>query len=155
MQLYRYTCIKNHNDDTIMKTSDTVLRKIYLSLYWKGCVWEGVGDRTELQHIDLHSCGHQHFFPILLGCSTGGLRPSLSGYWFSLPHLISNTSDPHLLSRGPKAYSLLSLLHLVSNWSGLQTNWLPVFTELYNNSTPPSSCGHHNCTHSTHPGSRL
>ena len=27
-------------------------RKIYLSLYWKGCVWEGVGDRTELQHID-------------------------------------------------------------------------------------------------------
>ena len=22
---------------------------------WKGCVWEGVGDRTELQHIDPHS----------------------------------------------------------------------------------------------------
>ena len=22
-------------------------RKIYLSLYWKGCVWEGVGDRTK------------------------------------------------------------------------------------------------------------
>ena len=28
----------------------------------------------------------------------------------------------------------LSLLHLVTNGSGLQTNWLPVFTELYNSS---------------------
>ena len=37
-----------------MKTSDTVLRKIDLSLYLKGlCVWEGVGDRTELQYIAL------------------------------------------------------------------------------------------------------
>ena len=33
---------------------------------WKGCVWEGVGDRTELQHIDPHSYGHQCFFPVLL-----------------------------------------------------------------------------------------
>ena len=32
---------------TTIKTSDTVLRKIYLSLYWKGCVREGVGDRTK------------------------------------------------------------------------------------------------------------
>ena len=35
---YLYACMQNHNDDTI-KTSDTVLRKIYLSLYLKGlCV---------------------------------------------------------------------------------------------------------------------
>ena len=108
--IYIYICMQNHNDDT-MKTSDTVFREIYLSLYWKGCVWEGVGDRTELQHVDPHPHGHQHFFPVLLGCSTGGLEPSLSGCWFSLPHL-------------------------VSNWSGLQTNWLPVFNELYNSSTP-------------------
>ena len=46
--------MQNHNDDTI-KTSDSLLEKIYLSLYWKGCVWEGVGDQTELQHIDPHS----------------------------------------------------------------------------------------------------
>ena len=45
-----------HNDT--IKTSDTVLRKIHFSFYWKGCVWEGVGDRTELQHIDPHSYGH-------------------------------------------------------------------------------------------------
>ena len=28
------------------------------------------------------------------------------------------------------------------NWSGLQTNWLPVFTELYNSSTPTQSLMH-------------
>ena len=52
-------------------------RKIYLSLYWKGCVWEGVGDRTELQHIDPQLFWlSQPFFSVLLGCSTGGLGPS-------------------------------------------------------------------------------
>ena len=33
-------------------------------------MWEGVGDRTELQHIDPQSIGHQYFFPVLPGCST-------------------------------------------------------------------------------------
>ena len=47
-------------------------------------------------------------------------------------------------SEAPSAGCWLSLPHLVSNWSGLQTNWLAVFTELYNSSTAPSSCGHHN-----------
>ena len=93
---------------------------------------EGVGDRTELQHIDPHSYGHQRFFPVLLGCSTGGLGPSLSGCWFSLPHLISNSSDPQLSIgglRAPSAKCWLSLPHLVSNW----LNFLS--TELYNSST--------------------
>ena len=72
-------------------------------------MWEGVGERIELQHIDTHSYGHQCLFPALQGCST----------------------------RGPGAHSAgcgLSLPHLVTNGSGLQTNWLPVFTELYNSS---------------------
>ena len=43
-------------------------------------------------------------------CSIGGLRAHSAGCWLSLPHLYSN-------------------------WSGLQTNWLPIFTELYNSST--------------------
>ena len=38
--------------NTIRTSEDTSFRKIYLSLYWKGCVWEGVGLQTELQHID-------------------------------------------------------------------------------------------------------
>ena len=37
-------CIPN----TIMTTSDTALRKIYLSLYLKVCLWEGVGERTAI-----------------------------------------------------------------------------------------------------------
>ena len=57
-------------------------RKIYLSLYLKGFerVTKGiicerwVGDWTELQHIDPQPFRlQQHFFPALLGCSTGGL----------------------------------------------------------------------------------
>ena len=53
---------------------DRILWKIYLSLFWKGCVWEGVGDWTELQHIDPQLFWiSQSFFPVLLGCSMGGL----------------------------------------------------------------------------------
>ena len=74
-------------------------------------------------------CSPTRLFPNC-NCSIGGLRAHSAGCW-------------------------LSLLHLVSNWSGLQTNWLPVFTELYNNSMPSSSCGHHKL-HSFNPSrSRL
>ena len=95
-----------------MKTSDTVLLEKYTSHFiWKGCVWEGVGDRTELPHINHHSYGHQCcVFLVLQGCSTGGPGAQLSAEcWLSLPHL-------------------------VTNGSGLQTNWLPVFPELYDSS---------------------
>ena len=86
------------------------LRKIYLSLYLKGFVWEGVGDRTELQHIN----------PPLL--------------W---PSALCLSRSPGLLNRRPGdpafcwvlAFSTTSLQLLVS-----KTNWLPVFTELYNSS---------------------
>ena len=71
-----------------------ILEKYTSHFIWKGSVWEGVGDRTELQHTEPHSYSHQRFFPVLPGCSTGGRRPSLSGCWFTLPHLISNSSDP-------------------------------------------------------------
>ena len=52
MQLYGYTCRNILNTIT---TSDTVLRKIYLSLYLKGLCVRGIVDRTELQHINLPS----------------------------------------------------------------------------------------------------
>ena len=73
-----------------------------------------------------------------------------------LYHILSPTSGLQN-SRGPEGpfcRVLFSLQYLVSKLSELQTNWLPVFTELYNSSMPPSSCGRHNCTHSTHPRSR-
>ena len=34
-------CMQNHNDDTIIRTGDTDLRKIYLSLYLKGMYVRG------------------------------------------------------------------------------------------------------------------
>ena len=107
-----------HNDDTIMMSDTVFLEKYNSHFIWKSCVWEGVGDRTELQHIDPHSYGHQRFFPVLLGCSTRGLGPSLSGYWFSLSHLISPAAQsgglgPTLLGAG-FLYRILSPTGLVS-----------------------------------------
>ena len=75
--------MQNHNGTNIRRPKQS-FRKIYLSLYLKGSkgllkvlLWEGVGDRTELQHIDPHSYGHQRsVFLILQGCSTGGPGPN-------------------------------------------------------------------------------
>ena len=92
-----------------IKTSEDFLKEIYLSLYLKGlCVWEGVGDRTELQYIDPHSYGHQRcVFLVLLMLNR---RPGDTAFcWLSLPHLVTNSPV-------------------------LQLNWFPVFTELYNSS---------------------
>ena len=58
-------------------------------------MWEGVGDRTEQQHIDPRSYGHNSVsFPFSWAAQPRAWRPSLSGCWFSLPHLISKWSDP-------------------------------------------------------------
>ena len=81
---------------------------------------EGVGDRTVLQHIDPHSYGHQLFFPVLQGCSTGGLGANSAGCWLSLPHLVSNSSGLQTaqseVSRAPSTGCWIYLQHLVSNW---------------------------------------
>ena len=99
---YKHISMQNHNDT--IKTSDTVLRKIYLSLFWKGCVWEGVGNRTELRHIDPHSIGpNRVYFPFSWAAQPGTWGPSLSGTCshsiiFSPTRLISK-----LIIRGPEA----------------------------------------------------
>ena len=124
---------------------------------------EGAGDRTELQHIDPHSYGHQH----CLSCSPGLLnrRPWGPLCWLQAFSTASCHQQVSKLSGVPKAllqgggflYHILSLTHLISNsqsgvlrapfcWvvafpttSCIQllwtpTNWLPVFTELYDSS---------------------
>ena len=93
-------------------------------------MWEGVGDRTELQYIDPHSYGHQRcVFLILQCCSTGGPGAQLSvESWLSLPHLVSNSSDLQLtrgswgplLLGGGFPYHILSPTRLNSNSSDLQ-----------------------------------
>ena len=76
------------------KTSEDFFKKYTSHFIWKVCVWEGVEDRTELQYIDPHSYDHQRcVFLVLLMLNR---RPG-----------------------GPLCW--LSLLHLITNWSGLQT----------------------------------
>ena len=133
--------MQNHNDDTI-KTSDTVLRKIYLTLYWKGCVWEGVEDGTELQRIDPHSYGHQRFFLVLLGCSTGGLgaqplwdmflNPASSPQFVWSPTAQSGAWGIPLLGPG-------FLYHIL-----FPTDWISCAPSYIIVQRPPSSCGRHN-----------
>ena len=110
-------------------------------------MWEGVGDRTELQHIDPHSIGHNRVScPFSWAAQPGAWGPSLSGtcshssIFFQLvwsPNWLIGGLRPFLLGAG-FLYRILSPTGLVS-----KTNWLPVFTELHNSSTHPSSCGRH------------
>ena len=94
------------------QTQEDFFTNIYLSLYckvWKGllkvCVWEGFGDRTELKYFDPHSYGRQRcVFLVLLMLNR---RPWVhsAGYWLSLLHLISNFSGPQTPSGFPRAPS--------------------------------------------------
>ena len=103
----------NHNNTINKQTSEDFLRKICTSHLiarvrkglLKVCVWEGAGDQTELQYFDPHSYGrHRCVFLVLQGCSTGGPEAHSAGWWLSLLHLISNFSGPQL-NRGPRAPS--------------------------------------------------
>ena len=88
---------------TIMK-SDTVLRKIYLSLYLKGlCVRASWRPNRTATYWPPHSICPQCFFPVLLGCTTGGPGAQLSaGCWLSLPHLVTNWSGLQNSIGGPE-----------------------------------------------------
>ena len=137
--LYKHICIQNYNDTII--TSDTVLRKIYLSYYLKGLCVRGSWRPNRTATYWPHSYGHQRFFPVLQGFSTGSPGAQLTtGCWLSLPHLVSKLSDLQTrwpgVPRAPSAGCWFSLPYLVSKLIDLQTNWHPVFTELYNSSTP-------------------
>ena len=124
LQLYTYTyyicmCMQNqrhNNKDAMIKTSEDLFKKIYLSLYLKGlCVrgsWRLNKDcniLTSLAPPDIAVCRSRS--PGLLL----NRRPGGSAFcWLSLPHLVSNSSDLQL------AEWWLSLPHLVSNVSGPQ-----------------------------------
>ena len=104
-------------------------------------MWEGVGDRTELQHIDLHYYGHQRcVFLVLQGCSTGGPGAQLSAGCCFLYSILSPTLlIPKLINRQPEGS--LCLVLAFSSTSCLQRVWSPnwlnfLCTHLYNSSTP-------------------
>ena len=92
-------------------------RKIYLSVYLKGflkvLLWEGVGGRTELQHVDPHSYGHNSVsFPFSWAAQLGAWGPTLLGAGF--------------------LYCILS----PTDWTSCALSYIIV-------RHPPSSCGHH------------
>ena len=133
------------------KHNNTTKKKIYTSHFIvrvrKGLLrlllWEGVGDRTELQYIHPHSyCCLRRVFLVLQGCSTGGPGAQLSaGWWLSLLHLITNWS-PKLRrwSRGPLRPGMaFPTTRRLSVRSLTVSVWLLVLTELYNSSTPTQS----------------
>ena len=73
-----------------------------------------------------HSIDHNSVsFPFSWVAQPGAWEPSLSGCWFSLPHLISNSSD-------------------------LQTDWISCALSYIIVQRPPSSCGRHK-SHSFNP----
>ena len=83
------------NTTTQWRRAKTSLKNYTSHFIWKVCVWEGVGDRTELQYIDPHSYGHQCcVFLVLQDCSTGGLGAYSAGCRLPLPHLVTNRSGP-------------------------------------------------------------
>ena len=128
------------------KTREDFLKKIYLSLYLKGCVCErGLETEPRLQRIDLTSPSENSRVsfsfswtatqpegrrPTLLGAgflyrilSPTGLQtqsgvpkaPS-AGWWLSIPHLVTDSSDLQL-NRGSKGPLLLGggfLYHILS-----------------------------------------
>ena len=131
-------------------------------------MWEGVGDRTELQHIDPHSYGHNSVsFPFSWSAQPRAWGLSLSGYWFSLPHLISNCNCSIGGLRAHSAGCCLFIPHVVSSWSDLQlqllnrgpegpllgagflyriwfpTDWTSCALSYIIVQRPPSSCGRH------------
>ena len=97
----------------IRQTQEDFLRKIFTSHFiarvrkglLKVCVWEGAGDRTELQYFDPHSYGRHVVSFLFSWCPTGGLESHSAGWWPLLLHLISNFSGPQILSGFPRASS--------------------------------------------------
>ena len=131
-----------HNDT--IKTSDTVLKKYTSHFIWKGCVWEGVGDRTELQHIDPHSIGHNRVsFPFSWAAQPGAWGPSLSGCWFSLHYLITNSPDLRLIPNSQSGDGGLPLLGAGFLYRILSpTDWISCALSYIIVQQPPS-CGRH------------
>ena len=127
IHLHMHAESTTHNKDE----RHSLLEKYTSHFIWKVCVWERVGDQTELQHIDPHSIGHNRVsFPFSWAAQLEAWGPTLLGAGF--------------------LYRILSPTGLVSK----QTDFLssPSYIIVQR---PPSSCGHHNCTHSTHRRSRL
>ena len=129
----------------IIETSDTVLRKIYPSLYCKVACERELETEQRLQNIDLPSPSRHHCvsFSFSWTAQLGAWGPSLSGTCshssiFSLTGLVSKLNRGSwgpLLLGGGFLYHILSPTHLISN------SLTSCLTELYNSSIAHSIFG--------------
>ena len=144
-------CHLQHHNDTIIKTQEDFFINICTSHFivrvrkglLKVCMWEGVGDRTELKYFDPHSYGRQCcVFLVLQGFSTGSPEAHSAGWWLSLLHLISIFSGPQLI-RAPRPLrpdvTLPTTSRLSPSLTLTATLLTSVLTELYNSSKPTQS----------------
>ena len=132
-------CITNHNDDTII-TSDTIFMKNIPLTLFERVVWERELETEQNCNISTPTLLAISAFlsrsPGLLNQGPGGTASLCAGFLYCILSptcLIPNSQS------GAWGLPLLGagfLYHIFSNWSGLQTNWLPVFNELNNSSTP-------------------
>ena len=122
-----------YHNDIIIKTQEDFSIKICSSHFicnvWKGllkvCVWEGVRDRINLQYFDPHFYGRQRcVFLVLKGCSTGGPEAHSAGWWLSLLHLISNFSGPQLNRRPRTPSAWRGFPYHISSITPSPTVWL-------------------------------
>ena len=109
------------------------LEKYTYHFIWKGWVWEGVGDRTELQHIDPHP-------PTLLAITAFLSRsPGLLNWEPGGPASLGHVPQSGIFSPTLRisncncligAWGPLLLGGVFSTASFLQLVWLPVFTRV-------------------------
>ena len=75
-----------HAESTTHNNKDerhSLLEKYTSHLIWNVCVWEGVWDRTKLQHIDPHSIGYNRVsFPFSCAAQPGVWGPTSLGAGF-------------------------------------------------------------------------
>ena len=130
MHIYTYTC--RIHFDTIIKTSEDFFKKIYLSLYMQYLFVRGswIPNRTATYWLPQPLRTSPCVVLVLLGCSTGGLGVQPLWDMFSFQHLLTNWSGLQTQSGVPKTPSdgwWLSLPQLVSNSSDLQlTDFLSI-----------------------------
>ena len=105
-------------------------------------MWDGVGDRTELQHIDPYSIGHNCVSSPFSWASQ--LGASLSECWFSLPlqlvwspNALSGAWELPLLGAG-FLYRIVFPTGLVSKLTYFLSSPSYIIVQC-----PPSSCGRH------------
>ena len=144
-----YSHMPYHND-TIIKTQEDFFINICTSHFivrvQKGLlevfVWEGVGDRTELQYIDPHSYGRQHCVFLVLQMLNRRLSGPLCWVmaFFTASYQQLLWTPTHQGPNGPFGLMWLSLPHLIYNSvRSLTATLTSVLTELYNSSTPTQS----------------